>query len=759
MSDDQYRERDNLYRAYLENQAEYLSRVENIPYERAERIVKEIMQKTIKEPVFELMKTERPGVIVPKTMTFRQLRHDLNKSIVAPNGRIYYRPTDKPAVNRDFILNLKANRDYHKALKFKYQQLGDEVRSRIEDFIQSRAKMFANSIAGGAKNTPGNPFTDKPGFNATTATTRAVIRIAIANCEQFLGGLVQLQDQEAMIGYISHLLLDLKSKYVPLRAAMDRHGIKYTSKEELVSYFGYLGLINKLGPLYQKRSVFKIIEERYLQKGKGVFGDTMVGRYIHQHGLAKDDRELFPLERVKELIATMDAVERSYVFYHLNFLNLFWENEVVFRRWVDSMHQYEGTEPNLKIFKQDKNLITMTMTRFKEEVKGKELDKIGEEEPELFNKLCQFGTHVKARIDDMQDLFGVLLVPTTNPQRLNIKHNMWRKTTAGSDTDSVMFTRKIWRLKYSGQVFINTPETTMFEELIVYFYSQVVDHSIALFTLQLGAPKSDVGLLNMKNEMSFDSMTFFRIKKHYGGPVSVQEGRVLPKPKLDIKGLQLRGSHLPPDIRVLLERLLTDTTDKISARILIAELIHFERAIYKGLRMSETSFLMRQSIQGEDHYEDEEDSDYRQYLWWNEIFGPTHGELRPPGKFLKVYLNKITPEVVQQVTDYNPAIGKRLLNKYTEMKRSKNSQPNGMVINPVVGKIPSEVSYLMDFRKHVFTMMKPIYLTLASFNIPIMFPKNFSLLSDYYTKYQIEGLLNDRETYHDGSVWEKTGSN
>lgn len=731
----------------LENHILNLMTSEGISREEAEAFVKKTMKVHLQPPEFEVLAYPTPGYEEHKNISFKEFADACKTNIVTPSGRIYWHPEVRPAMMRDYTIDLGNMRDYHKARMFKFQQEEKKEEVAIERGAESKIKIEMNTITAGAKNSAYCCFADKAGFNAITATARLMIKTNYVNLEQNLGGNFYWEDLEDLTNWI---MVHLKS--CPPKEMIDdiisKHNLMVPSKELLLDRYQFFMNLYKVGLGYLHKTEFYNFEAHLdNDQSNQYINSEVIKTLVTTSPLKLKKEEIVDLSQIKKLLDNLEQHQITYLFYVNNFRAIVRCNEPYFRAKFERLlsTDYEQHEyPLSDIFKLDKEYPPIISTRFATEVAGKELKKIVETEPELAMKLANYANHLHENFLDIEMIFNLFCKPPVLTPRTGCKEVMWRNTTLGSDTDSVLYTLVDWMEWFNKDPFSASIEGYTFTAIIAFYVAQVAKHLMYTFSGHLGAKGKDRYWLEMKGEFDFKSMTFMAVKKHYTGVIDKQEGRVLPKLKLDIKGIGLRNAAIPKTVAELLKTFVLDSQKQQSAYHFIKETIEMEHIMAKDLRQGEKYYLKTISVQQKESYDDPGRTAYFYLEFWNYVFGEKYGEVHPPAKLPSAFLLNLTPERIQMIKQIDPKIAQKLIefrNLHTDRKHII-----GIVINPLLHRIPEELLILLDMRKHIYTNMRGMYLKLESYGIPLMHSdKEKLLLCDYYSELDLKLLASDVE--------------
>lgn len=234
---------------------------------------------------------------------------------------------------------------------------------------------------------------------------------------------------------------------------------------------------------------------------------------------------------------------------------------------------------------------------------------------------------------------------------------MLRKLVILIDTDSNMYylqegINKLNNIFPDDTIGKLTPKEIWFGKanIINLLFFDATDYLLKRYTKYINMSDKYGSLLYMKNEFLFDVYELTRARKNYMGRQRLREGVILPKPKPDIKGLQVIKSSFN-DIKskgvkdIIFGDVLVDEPNVIN---LLEHLDVFEKKITKDLTdvntMSELQ-NMHKLKQYEKHYliDDPGNWRYRAISLWNVVCNPTE-RIEPPTSFFMSYVNFVGRE-------------------------------------------------------------------------------------------------------------------
>ena len=246
----------------------------------------------------------------------------------------------------------------------------------------------------------------------------------------------------------------------------------------------------------------------------------------------------------------------------------------------------------------------------------------------------------------------------------------------------------------------------------------------------------------MKNEFASPLLALTSASKHYAMYSTVCEGNILPKPRLDIKGVNMRSSNWPAEVKELHEKWVLRTFEKImeEGNISIHEFLktpwELERRMLRSLTKGEYTYLGKMRINPRDSYKNPESSNYVHYDMWQQTFGSVYGMVgEPPYRGIQVPVKLTKPKQIKAWVDKieNPAL-KTLMEKYF-LETKKGRAWTQLIIPEVIGQqsgIPKEIIDVIDMRRILNATMKGFYMVLGAYGLDLADEKQAKLLSDVY---------------------------
>jgi uncharacterized protein YuzE len=238
----------------------------------------------------------------------------------------------------------------------------------------------------------------------------------------------------------------------------------------------------------------------------------------------------------------------------------------------------------------------------------------------------------------------------------------------------------------------------------------------------------------MKNEFLYTVMILADVKKHYAGIVAIQEGVLLPKPEIDIKGVQFKGSDICKEAVTFAKNfsendvlINMNNNGKISGHELVHKVSTFENKIRQDLQEGSSTWFKSLSIRKKTDYATPLQSNWYYYYAWQEIFAQKYGDILIPTKAPAVQVHVPNKEYLNWLSKTSPDIYQRMM-----AFLAKNKPPSTFVINPVGGKVPPEIIPLVKFTDIIYHNVKPCHLLLKQIGVACGFEDSKLLFSDVY---------------------------
>lgn len=684
-----------LLRTYRDNMAQYVAKKYSIPYDKADALVHQICIENYKPKTAIVVENEIDGEPKIVARDLCQFFDSHVGDIIAPSGAVYMQHEKKLGMTIDMVMSKLAKRSKLKKEMLKCKATGDSTREMQCYYGQTLIKIGINSLPG-AYGSAYSIFYSKFNYNAITSSARALIMYSYATAEAVLGGNFAWFSEEDLINhFVIHIPYIDTAK---IRQVLYKHNLKWVSKVDLLQF--YMHELN----MYHKTTDIPI---------------------------------------VRSMLETMSEEEIQYFWYFQNLRHVFWENEDKFKPWFQELFdlskiKYDENANPQDLFKLDDCLVNLVSVSFAPIFNTGDASiqtyDYPDKRPDLAKKFVSIANHVQEAFNSLQDIFDTFIYTPINRPSVQTRKDMLRNTAVVSDTDSVIFTVKDWVQWYTGDVYKITPAMYHISCCAIYWLTKAVAHTLLLYSRSIGAKGKFETTMKMKNEFLYPTMILADVKKHYAGVVTVQEGVILPKPDIDIKGVQFKGSDICKAATKFAENFIVkdilnkSTEGRISASDLIKKVVNFENKIREEINNGGVDWYKMLAIRVKKYYDVPLSSNYLYYLAWQEIFSSKYGEFQVPTKAPVVPIAKPT----DQYFEWLESIDRSIVKKFTTFLERYGKTPTYIATNPTNNTVPKELVPLIDIRAIIYHNIKPCYIIMKQLGIDIGFEKDKILFSDLY---------------------------
>jgi hypothetical protein len=376
-----------------------------------------------------------------------------------------------------------------------------------------------------------------------------------------------------------------------------------------------------------------------------------------------------------------------------------------------------------------------------DKVKGRNDETLQKENPEVFENVYATAKGVVDGLDEYRLLIEALYLTTNIPPSIHAFPTAYRRAAVISDTDSTMFTMQYWVEEFYGRICF-TPEAKRLVFALVFLVSETVLHILAIQSANMGVSKEKLRLLAMKNEYYFAVLSLTTRSKHYYASQDAVEGIMFQKARMEVKGVGLRDSKVPPKINKAAKKMMEDIIESVKGEVsldlpeMLKYIADMEREIFLSIRSGKAEYLTTGQVKKSDSYKAEEDNDtFKKHLFWRDVFAPTYGELEsPPYSFVKISMTTDNKTRMNEWIDgiEDKALSYRL--KTWTMAQGKTGIPALHVPMSVVENhgVPEFVTRVADVRTVISNTMGVFYLIMESLGIFLQDKDNARLISDFY---------------------------
>lgn len=611
----------------------------------------------------------------------------IKDKVITPFGTAYETADKLESFLKGMIDGKSQARKKEKKAMFLAKKNGDRTAEVFHNNAQANIKINMNSIIG-AMGANFNFLSNVADFNAVTSTGRHFVMSAYAHAERFLESNFYFRTEDQVINFIVTC-----QKYGPSDETIESVLSQY-SKDDIY------------------RPDLKAVEQQF------------VG-YLRRYNFEED----FP--EVRKQLEVQTPARLTWMYYMSNMRLLVWGNEKYFRPWLDRFFDLSQVDTTGEVAPEELNQfdgdLSVLLATICHDIiptnhigNSINLSDTITQAPEIAKRLVHYGRHLQRCLNEIEPLFNLFMNHSLSVGYLHEHKFMYRSSVILSDTDSIIFTTRSWIEWYLGNSRMTSQAFGM-NALVVYWLSKATSHLVYHLSKAVGALGEDAKRMNMKNEFMMPIELLTNLKKHYASILKIQEGVFYGDPRLDLKGVNLRGSNFSKEtlnytswfIRKIFDTLYNEGSIAISYFIIAA--LKFERFVLDSVKANQTRFLTVQPIRNENEYNDEERSIYFNYLFWESVFADKYGSILIPTKCYMLPLTDLTDQVYRFSMEQHAPDIMRKIDAF--LKRYKGKEVTRIPINPTTNTIPVELRLAADYKAVVYSNAKLLYLLLSSFGI------------------------------------------
>jgi hypothetical protein len=714
---EEYRRDLNLMKGYFDQNSLFLQRMTGESPERCLQFLKKTLSRggkfPLRDPNMLVLKQESPGNRVRDEMTllnYVKTVTDTNR-ILSPSMVCYENPHVLKSPSAKFVESGIAGRKKAKNEMFAAQVAKDEVLEKIKDAEQNAKKIAINSLSG-MHGFSGNILFVKSGHSSLTSMCRSATGYGNANNERLLAG--SRHYWTPTIALSNMLALITSQPHDEFQRGMEECGLVYPDVQQTAE------CIRRSTDLYWRK------EAKFAQ--------------------------------IVAFIERLSPLERAIVVYTGDLYHIAKYNDAFVRGFMDAIIKYDMSQDLtpiddpftlLKGKSIDDDTKVLATYLNADLTRGESFDSLKEKGDEIaLLAVARTALNIQRVLQKYFTFIRVFLTPVQLcPTVANIK-GILRRTVLASDTDSTIFTTQDWVTWYT-----NNPQRTKEGDGIwyttTYIACQCIIHVLAKLSANMGVVTEELHRLTMKNEYAFPVFTLTSRAKHYYAFMSCREGLVFDKYEMEIKGVALRSSTVPPTVikaaKALMKEVMhrADENRQFTLEELYFKVWQHEQEIYNSIKKGEHTYLKSAQIQ--ESYANmnkanphQEKTNYRHYLMWQEVFAPKYGNVEhPPYTVIKVPLsinNKTDmQDWLNKIDAIDPEFAERLRQYCVNTGRDQiKTLMLPLSILSGIG-MPEEVMVMIDIRRLTYEILESFYMILESLGIFQVDSKYVRLISDIYT--------------------------
>lgn len=645
---------------------------------------------------------DREAVVVNWSQYEEQKREE--KLVTTPAWTSYYNHGEKRSVSGEYIVVNLGIRQAAKHKMFLAKMNKDKPEAAYRNSEQSSAKYFNNSLSG-SRASKGNIFFCKSAHPSLTSPCRTATGVANAHNEKFIGGNRYYPNRDTVIANIIAHVKACPSEQVAETCA--RYGLAYPTVDQLV---------------------------------------TLIGRGFNRYSLASANQ-------FRELLSTLTDEERAYFAYSGDLYHLHVMNPEFTCTMLDELSE-KNPSPSLDFSEAYDNSHGDVKLHAEflcgDLIKGKKIGDVRKEDPETFNIVAGTAAKFNELLKKYEGIIRTFWLCELPPNNASHTPFIARSVIPLSDTDSTVFTLQHWTTVVQGKTKVDfSHKSSCISSAVTYITAQMVRHWLAIFTTNSGMPAEFRPKISMKNEYYSPLLALTNASKHYAMYSTVCEGNILPEPQLDIKGVNMRNSSWPKEIRDTHEDWIKGTFETIieNGTIPIHDFLRTpystERRLLDSLGGGRYEYLSKIRINTESSYKKPESSNYVHFNMWQAVFAPKYGSVPTPpwrGISVPVKLHKASQLKAWVASIKDPGVKARAEEYFLKTKPRAWTM---LIIPEVIGQqtgIPEEVIQVMDMRRILSATLKGFYMTMAAYGIELGDEKQSKLLVDVYAPPEVTGI-------------------
>lgn len=694
---------------YLDIQTFYLSRMSGRPEDQCRQFVIDQLKpggqfEFVDPSVAFLSREEGRDRKRANTTMLEYISSARNRNyIIVPSWSINVPSYVKLSLYTGYINATSAVRSKYKKAMFIAEQKDNITEIKFNDGMQSSAKTSINSISGAALS-PSTINHTQSLHPALTSVCAASTSLANLNNEKLIvGNRIYTTYQTTLDNIIT---IALRADLRELKIAMDEFNIHYPSVAETMT------CINKSTQLYWR------------DQSKTNKLEALVDK-------------LTPLERAA-FVYTGDM-------FHLDMYNPELVNKFLtgFTWRTTDVLDLEAAD---KINKSaDDDVAVLAKLICKEYLMGTTMNDLREEHPLRYGEVCANMIVVEEHLNKFQSLIkGVFRPGFLNPggNRYMIP-NMLREAVLTSDTDSTIYTAQYWVKRITGTLGFQDEHYSV-GFAISFLVNKTVYHQLALMSKNMGFEDKDLHMISMKNEYYFPVYALTNQTKNYFAFISVREGNVYSKMKLEKKGVGIRSSKIPRNVMDEFDKYIRYLMNRIIEvqNITLDELFEVpyttENMVRDSVLEGKSEYFQTAQIKAADSYKAGYDAPAQKlHRLWDHVFAPKYGEAPEiPYTALKISTNLTSAKKLDMWI--NSIEDRELAERLRSYLKNEMRKDLGTIFVPQVtigfGTIPPEIVAIINVNKQLMNVMSPFYLTLESFGFYLKNPNNTTMIHTHYKR-------------------------
>lgn len=620
-----------------------------------------------------------------------------NDEILSGSFTSYLNEEQKVSLIASDVIEKKRLRGVAKKAMFAAEAKKDKATYNIKKTEQTNRKLSNNAVSGAALS-PSNPLFNPTAHTTLTSGCRTSASYGNANNEKLLSGSRHYFSHHVVLDNIISIITHVD--YEQIEKVLTKYNLVIPSVAQTLDVIWY-----STKPYWD------------YQDGK---------------------------RRIIQLVSKLEPLQRAAFVYTGDLFQVKQFNEEFFRTFVDKLSTkvYGEIEDPVSVIKQ----LPESYINHAHQVCGQETEGIGKDYSSILDTPKIHTVALTAKntalvINEYTDFLKMIVLTTNLPSEVAHMPKALRRCALVSDTDSTIFTVQDWVMWYMGGLDFSDKAYAVCSA-IVLLTSNAIRNILAVMAANMRVPKKYLFEIEMKNEFRFDVLVPTQLGKHYYASIGCQEGNVFQKPKMEIKGVHLKSSNLPPKVTKIASDMMKSITDdikkdlKISIRKYLDIVASVERSIINSILKGEHYFLRASSIKDAQSYsKDEDESPYQKHVFWNTVFGPSFGETPPP-PYDTVKVNLLTTKKASfnaWVESFQDTALKQRLKDWMTNKQ-KSHFPTIYIPSAILQNkgLPDIFVSQVDYRKIVMDLCGIFYLILETLGVYLSESKLSRMVIDYH---------------------------
>lgn len=632
-----------------------------------------------KEMKFGVFKKNKYGdrvqTVMPASEFFQTVEQ--NNWILSPSFVAYKHTDDEQSVNAIGTDTFIEFRRLYKGKKKDAISVNDQEAAKAFDEIQNALKIFNNAQSGGMSSS-GTPLYNKSGHTTLTSTCRAVTSTAnLLNERLITGNRLLLSYDKTMELFLSTLAY---SNQKLIKKVIAEYKMAHATVDQVMD------MVTRCARYYWNNPT-SLAAIRLFLEGLKPLELTILLCTMDLRGLYTTNREL-----MKEF----------------------------FNDWCALPEMPEGFKAEDGVKPDNSDYETLIVTKL-----GKKPDKA----QAAFLNAHHIGLEKKWA--SFIEAFFKADIP---PSGIFSAKELVRENVLTSDTDSMIYSVDMIIDDYVS----DEQGGICFNAALTYFIRCIAVDQHARLSTNMNVAVRYRYRLNMKNEYLFSSYVTTSMSKHYYAMQLMLEGILHAVPKLELKGVHLRGIKIALKVREFTNKLMRDVLDAIYNKkqmdpaVLLAEIGDIERALFKDIEEGGYSWLTKNGIKADTAYTNPDSSIYYYHELWENVFASKYG--KAPELPYRAYKVNLALHNKSKMRLFFAGVSDKVwgdnFHKYIETRPKLTSVYIPVDMIDGMGGIPEELIPIVDTRLLISQNFKSIYAILESLGLYFMNSKVTRLVSD-----------------------------